>query len=398
MLKKILIATLISLISIACNSSKPTEPKKINENTVFKIFCEDKKIEYPKLVKINKKFTEENRYEDKEKRQALPTKPVNELFQLLDEKKSLEENGDTLYTIGLSYAKNHQDEEILKYWQCAAEKYFDTKSMLKLAKVYFSGSEGTKLTLKNPVAIDYNKAYFWILNSIYIDSYQGQKNNIIANGLGLMDELQNVDGYTEKGLDMDKVEQESRAFIGKLYPENELTKNSENKSTTKINLVQTGAEASCVHYELQNESGKKIETTKEIEKTLSCPPLAKISTDYKYLLYLNFEGELKTYDFENKITNPLMSFLSSSEGISCNWNAQNTKIACVAINSKDYKNHTKVFTLKLDQGKLSEKEIYDEKIPYHCGSLCYTYVEFKDDKTLILGVDDLPKKTLDIIP
>lgn len=164
----------------------------------------------------------------------------------------------------------------------------------------------------------------------------------------------------------------------------------------KFSLVQTGGEASCFHYEIQD-NGKKIETTKEIEDVLFCPSLAKISEDNNYFLFLSSLG-LKTYDFKNKTTNNLMSFLPSNEGVSCNWNKQNTKIACVAINSKEYKNFTKVFTLELDQGKLSKKEIYDEKIPYHCGSICYTDIEFKDDKTLILGVEDLPKKTLDLIP
>jgi hypothetical protein len=396
MTKKIVIAFLIPLSFIACNS---TNPKEINEQTAFKIFCEDKKIEYPKLVKTDKKFTEEDHYADYDKRQSLLTKPKNELFQLLDEKKSLEENGDTLYTIGLSYTKKDTDEEVVKYWQCAAEKYFDTKSMLKMAKLYFHGSEASNLKLKTPITIDYNKAYFWIINSIYIDIYQGEKNNITANGLGLMDELQNMDGYTEKGLDMDKVEKESSDFIGKLYPEDKEPAPIPAQAPTppqNIRLIQTGSEASCFHYELQD-NGKKIETTKEIEEALFCPSLAEISTDNKYLLFLSSSG-LKTYDFKNKTTNDLMSFLPSNEGVSCNWNEQNTKIACVAINTKEYKNFTKVFTLELDQGKLSKKEIYDEKIQYHCGSICYTEIEFKDDKTLILGVEDLPKKTLDLIP
>lgn len=406
MTKKIIIALLIPLSFIACNSSNP---KEINEKTAFKIFCEDKKIEYPKLTKSDKKFTEDDHYADYDKRQALLTKPRAEIFKLLDENKSLEENGDTLYTIGLSYAKKDTDDEVIKYWQCAAEKYFDTKSMLKMAKFYFSGSEASKLKLKTPIAVDYNKAYFWIINSIYIDSNQGEKNNIMANGLGLMDELQNVKTYQEKGLDLNKVEKESNDFIEKLYPESKAPaqtpapaptptqNNSEITNSQGIKLVQTGAEASCLHYELQDENGKKIETTKEIEETLSCPIVAKISTDNKYFLFLSDWG-LKIYDFKNKTTNELMSFLTNNDGVNCNWNSQNTKIACVSINQQEYKNFTKVFTLKLDQGKLSKKEIYDEKIPYHCGDRCYTDVQFKDDKTLILGVDDLPKKTLDLLP
>lgn len=395
-LQQIITALLIPLSFIACNS---TNPKEINEQTAFKTFCEDKKIEYPKLVKTDKKFTEEDHYADYDKRQSLLTKPKNELFQLLDEKKSLEENGDTLYTIGLSYTKKNTDEEVVKYWQCAAEKYFDTKSMLKMAKLYFHGSEASNLKLKKPITTDYNKAYFRIINSIYIDIYQGEKNNIMANGLGLMDELQNVETYLEKGLDRKKVEKESSDFIEKLYqttPTQTQTQTQANPDTNNIRLIQTGAEASCIHYEIRD-NDKKIETTKEIEETLYCPTLAQISKDQKYLLYLSSSG-LKTYDFKNKTSNYLMSFLPSNEGVSCNWNEQNTKIACVAINTKEYKNFTKVFTLELDQGKLSKKEIYDEKIPYHCGATCYTYIEFKDDKTLILGVEDLPKKTLDLIP
>ncbi|MBI5753622.1 hypothetical protein HZA40_00570 [Candidatus Peregrinibacteria bacterium] len=200
---KNLIPVAIALVIFGCGSTKPTE------STAFKTFCEDKKIEYPKLVKTDRKFTREDHQRDYDNRQQWLAKPTSELFSLLDTNKSLAKNGDTLYLIGLSYTKYYEDDQILKYYECSAEKYFDTKSMLKLAK----------LKLTTPLAADYNKAYFWILNAIYIDIYQGGKNNIIANGLGLMDELQNVDDYNEKGLDKTKVEKESSEFIEKLYPE-----------------------------------------------------------------------------------------------------------------------------------------------------------------------------------
>lgn len=104
-----------------------------------------------------------------------------------------------------------------EFFLCSAEKYGDPHSMLILSKIFFNGPEELK---QFGVETDYSKSYFWIVSGILIDNLRDQIDGVVRQGLGLLDELQNVSKYVDEyGLDRAKVEKESAEFTIKFFPD-----------------------------------------------------------------------------------------------------------------------------------------------------------------------------------
>lgn len=182
--------------------------------------------------------------------------------------------------------------------------------------------------------------------------------------------------------------------------------NQSKVASTSIKLVQTAGEDSCLKYELQDDQGTEIDILGNLKKDLLCPALAKLSPDRKYLLYIGEDHivenwQLQNYDIQNqKITN-LIAFSSTPSGVSCDWSPQGGKIACVVINEKFYNNLTKIFVLSIEKGEMKNKKEYDERVPFVCGSTCYSdNFKFIDENTLEIGQQTMENpdlsKTLDI--
>lgn len=146
-------------------------------------------------------------------RQELLTKTIGELMAYLGQARGEEEIGDRLYLIGLKYAQGGDLSVTNKYWSCAAEKYMEPKSMLKIAKLYFVGDKTVGIVK------DYKKAYFWLLNAIYVDIAQGERNNVWSNSGDFVSEMESGDKY---GIDYVGVAADSLEFIKKVYPDIEV--------------------------------------------------------------------------------------------------------------------------------------------------------------------------------
>lgn len=221
-MKNLLLVTLC-LFLFGCSSSE-----EISYNESVKPKTSPDIVEYCKDLKpinvIMKKAKEKASAELKEsihmERQDLIDKTLTELVPLLSGNKTLSEKQNVVYSIGLKYARDEDYSTAFLVWECGAKKFHDPKSMLKLAQAYFHGNESANAQI--PVPSDYNESYFWILSSIYIDILSGEPDNITANGLGIMDALQGMEEYVEKGLDRKLTKDRAKKYIETLFPGEEI--------------------------------------------------------------------------------------------------------------------------------------------------------------------------------
>jgi hypothetical protein len=140
-------------------------------------------------------------------------------------------------------------------------------------------------------------------------------------------------------------------------------------------LVETGAEASCVRFEIQNTNGQVIEVPSEVQESLDCATGAiSLSPDSSLLLF-DSDFCLKLYDFANDKIETLHGLDDTIEGISCIWHKSGGKIACATIDQQNYDGSAKITVIELKKdGEVSTQEFmpeYEKMMDFVCGASCY---------------------------
>lgn len=199
------------------DDARALEPKNKVLGQILKHNCIERDTSNMTLVTLQ--YNEENmaylrKYDAVASATALTS--LNKLLGALTQREyPFDEMGFLTSEIGIRLLEENPDRAY-EFLLCSAEKYGNPRSMFMLSTIFFYGYEGLK---QFGVETDYSKSYFWILNGIQIDNLMGQMENIVGQGLGLLDELQNVSKYVDEyGLDRAKVEKESAEFIIKFFP------------------------------------------------------------------------------------------------------------------------------------------------------------------------------------
>jgi len=146
-------------------------------------------------------------------RNDLNALPDDELIAKLKIADTPEETGELLEALGLRLLRAEKIDDGYAILACAARVYGDKQAMLRLAKAANLEKEETG------AEPDVNRSYFWILNAIYSDAFEKNEDNIMTNGLGLMDGLQNMEKYVTQGLDRQKVEEDAATIIHLRHPD-----------------------------------------------------------------------------------------------------------------------------------------------------------------------------------
>lgn len=145
-------------------------------------------------------------------------------------------------------------------------------------------------------------------------------------------------------------------------------------------LVEVDAYASCFDYELQDNTGRTIELSPEIEDALICPTGAlSLSPNGNMLLFDAYNSttnytDIKVYNFNTQQTTYIMSYLPDLEGVDCIWNELNTNALCGSVNQSRTDGIVKLHHFKFLGDTFQEKQrIFPPKeypIAYVCGSVC----------------------------
>lgn len=142
-------------------------------------------------------------------------------------------------------------------------------------------------------------------------------------------------------------------------------------------------DGSCMAVRIEDDKGKPIDVPAEINEALHCIGWSEsLSHNYRFLLYSQSISpdyktiDLKTYDFSNRRIQTLMSFNNTIDGMSCQRREDDSYIACVVINQKEYAWSTKIFILQINaDGWLVKKQVFpqtnDTRVGFHCASNCY---------------------------
>ena len=134
---------------------------------------------------------------------------------------------EALYYVGFKLTQAGNIDDSLKFYKCAAEKYYDMQAMYRMASLYDKGTDSLKTQLpdaviNNPVSIDYKQAYYWISSLIYAGTVE--KTSLLDtsttrgwNSIALLDDLQMTGKVSDS--DMVSIENDVRTFISKRYPQ-----------------------------------------------------------------------------------------------------------------------------------------------------------------------------------
>ena len=132
---------------------------------------------------------------------------------------------EALYYFGFKLTQLGRVDESLKIYKCASENYYDIQAMYRMASLYYSGTDSIQEQLPNAyignkIAVDYNKAYYWLVALIY--SAKQEKTNFLDtntqrgwNTIAMLDDIQNTHKITG---DMNKIEANAIKFVTKRYP------------------------------------------------------------------------------------------------------------------------------------------------------------------------------------
>lgn len=129
--------------------------------------------------------------------------------------------------------------------------------------------------------------------------------------------------------------------------------------------------ASCFQYHIANDQGEKVAVPEILNNALHCPftlPLVQGNIVY----FFDEEGlGLYSYNITNGEEKSLMSFYPDDSGITLmGFDPTGKRLAVVAVNydREDYPTLTKLFVLHVKEGNLIDKNKYDIKINFVCGS------------------------------
>lgn len=182
-------------------------------------FCGKQSAPLPVRARSGAKATEDALEATHERRAKLLEHTAAAILEGAPGRTTREDLGDLLYTVGQRHMEDNHFAVALSYWDCAATRYADTKSMLKLAKLAFHGAKALDAPVPGLGEPNFAMSYFWVVSALYLDMCDGGRDNLVANGLGLMDELQNVPKYvTVHKVDHRKIEAEAGAFIDAVAP------------------------------------------------------------------------------------------------------------------------------------------------------------------------------------
>ncbi|MDP3989517.1 MAG: hypothetical protein Q8P93_04775 [bacterium] len=139
---------------------------------------------------------------------------------LYDDRYSTVEVPTALNYTGLYYQQAGRFDEGLKFYRCAAEKYYETTSIYRIAQVYYNGTDRLKANLPNlniqeRIEPDIEKAYFWIV--VYFHTLNEQQTYSYAyyNAVALLDELQNASDLTSS--DLVRIEDSAKKYLAQEY-------------------------------------------------------------------------------------------------------------------------------------------------------------------------------------
>jgi hypothetical protein len=146
---------------------------------------------------------------------------------LMSDKYTAPQIPEALYYVGFKLTQASNVDDSLRFYKCAAEKYYDMQAMYRMASIYKSGTDGLKSQLPNavinsPISVDYKQSYFWISSLIYAGTVE--KTSFLDtsttrgwNSIALLDDLQNTGKLSSD--DMLSIENDVRTFMGKRYPQ-----------------------------------------------------------------------------------------------------------------------------------------------------------------------------------
>ncbi|EKE06623.1 MAG: hypothetical protein ACD_18C00314G0026 [uncultured bacterium] len=185
--------------------------KEINSNLeIYNDYCKKEP-----LVLIYDLFEEVS---DSEKQKNLDYRNnLNKLSNdVLEEKirstEFYDEIGEYLEALGVRYLREDNYKDGFNLLQCASINYGDKIAMVRLAKSYGFDDFATGIEK------DDKKSYFWILNSLYLDIYEGSQNNIIASSLGLLDSIQGLI-YGDVEAEYHEIEEDVAYMVNLRHPE-----------------------------------------------------------------------------------------------------------------------------------------------------------------------------------
>ncbi|MDP7423013.1 MAG: hypothetical protein QGH40_14115, partial [bacterium] len=125
--------------------------------------------------------------------------------------------GIAYYLLGEKYFEEHDLDRSFKAHETAARKYYDPLSMIKLANIYYWGSEAFKedipdIQVEKLIPADRKKAYFWIMSAFQLDCVRKRIPGLY--GLFFLETLFYDSSFIKLGADI-----ESWLFLKKRYPQ-----------------------------------------------------------------------------------------------------------------------------------------------------------------------------------
>ena len=161
---------------------------------------------------------------------------------------------EALYYFGFKLTQKGLVDDSLRMYKCAAENYYDIQAMYRMASVYDSGTDSIQKQLPNAyignkIAVDYNKAYYWLVALIY--SAKQEKTNFLDtntqrgwNTIAMLDDIQNTHKITG---DIKKIETDAIKFVAKRYPNVTTAQGSVGAHGLGVSLNNSTASSSTLH-------------------------------------------------------------------------------------------------------------------------------------------------------
>lgn len=118
-------------------------------------------------------------------------------------------------------------------------------------------------------------------------------------------------------------------------------------------------------YELQNTDGSTTGIDPELLTAVRSADAVTMTADKGTLIYASITKGIGAYTPATKAKASFMTFFGDTEQLSdLAWSPNGKQLAFIALNSAQYPEHTRVFVLTIEGGKMTRKDKYDVQTAY----------------------------------